>query len=171
MTEHYRTAKGSTVEVSGKNRGITVIDFDWLEEGVCRDAHPTADVADRKSPVLHWSCNNPNCLCDGSADLKPYNPMEQNMPDVHEAFQQAVKGNEDSHVGLFIITPDSARCSIVHTGEGRDEKVSAKELLRSALQNFLSVFEGDDFDHDHAALHSGVACAEIIGDYIHENNS
>lgn len=49
--EHYRTDKGSRVEVTGAHRGIVTIDLDWYEEGACVEARPLADVE-----RLYWSC-------------------------------------------------------------------------------------------------------------------
>lgn len=66
VSEHYRTAAGSFVEISGQHRGISEITFDWCEEGACCEAHPVADVSDRRDPLLTWSCD---CCEAGSAAL------------------------------------------------------------------------------------------------------
>jgi hypothetical protein len=60
-TENYRTERGSRVEISGKHRGISVIDFDWFEEGACFEARPVAEVN-----YLFWSCD---CCGSGQAPL------------------------------------------------------------------------------------------------------
>lgn len=52
----YRTAAGSTVEVSGAHSGIIDIVFDWFEEGVCCEARVYTDAPDRDEPRLRWSC-------------------------------------------------------------------------------------------------------------------
>ena len=64
--EHYRTAAGSRVEISGVHRGISMIDWDWFEEGACRGARPAADVSDRADPMLCWYCD---CCQPGQARL------------------------------------------------------------------------------------------------------
>lgn len=59
----YRTAKGSTVTVSGKYSGIFSVDFDWLEEDACSDCEVDPVPSDGR---LTWSCE----YCDGgSAEL------------------------------------------------------------------------------------------------------
>lgn len=70
MRETYRTERGSTVEISGKHRGISVIDFDWVEEGACVAAKRSA-VADCSDPTdawLFWQCE---CCGNGQAKLEP----------------------------------------------------------------------------------------------------
>jgi hypothetical protein len=67
MTEGYRTARGSRVEISGKHRGISVIDFDWFEEGACIEAHPTCETTDPNDAWLYWQCG---CCGHGQARLE-----------------------------------------------------------------------------------------------------
>ena len=67
MSEKYRTDAGSRVEISGAHRGISVIEWDWFEEGACPEARPVADVSDRAEPILIWSCE---CCGAGHARLK-----------------------------------------------------------------------------------------------------
>ena len=67
--ETYRTERGSRVEISGEHRGISVIDFDWLEEGACFEAkrNVVAEVYSRRGdPCLFWSCD---CCGSGQAPL------------------------------------------------------------------------------------------------------
>ena len=64
--KRYRTAAGSSVEISGQHDGISVIEFDWFEERACIEAHPTCDIADEDDAWLHWWCE---CCCPGSAKL------------------------------------------------------------------------------------------------------
>jgi hypothetical protein len=66
MTEGYRTARGSRVEISGKHRGISVIDFDRFEEGACFAAHPTFEIGPDDA-WLDWHCE---CCGDGQAKLE-----------------------------------------------------------------------------------------------------
>ena len=66
MAEHYRTERGSRVEISGKHRGISVIDFDWFEEGACIEAHPTSEVSNPSDAWLYWHCE---CCGCGQAKL------------------------------------------------------------------------------------------------------
>jgi hypothetical protein len=69
MAETYRTERGSRVEISGKHRGISVIDFDWFEEGACFEAkrNVVAEVYSRRDePYLFWSCD---CCEPGQAPL------------------------------------------------------------------------------------------------------
>jgi hypothetical protein len=68
MTEHYRTERGSRVEISGKHRGITSIVFDWFEEGACSKAKHNIVVEGLAShePMLFWSCE---CCIPGTAVL------------------------------------------------------------------------------------------------------
>jgi hypothetical protein len=65
-TENYRTARGSRVEISGAHRGISVINWDWFEEGACIEARPVAEVNSRDDPHLFWSCD---CCGAGQAPL------------------------------------------------------------------------------------------------------
>lgn len=66
-TERYRTAKGSTVEISSQHRGISTIYFDWFEEGACIEAKPTCDVSDPADGWLYWQCE---CCEHGQAKLE-----------------------------------------------------------------------------------------------------
>jgi hypothetical protein len=65
LVERFQTPKGSTVEVSGRWRGIIEIDFDWLEEAGCSEAHPNMDAPDPEDPLLGWSC-----ACHGSGSAR-----------------------------------------------------------------------------------------------------
>lgn len=67
MTERYRTDAGSRVEITGKHRGISTIEWDWFEEGACPEAHPVADVSRRDEQLLLWSCE---CCGSGQARLR-----------------------------------------------------------------------------------------------------
>ena len=69
-TEHYRTERGSRVEISGEHRGISVINFDWFEEGACTEAHPTCDTRDPTDAWLYWQCE---CCGSGQAKLETLN--------------------------------------------------------------------------------------------------
>jgi hypothetical protein len=69
--ERYRTASGSRVEISGEHRGISVIEFDWFEEGACIEARPSAETGDRDEPMLYWFCE---CHGDGQARLRAIKP-------------------------------------------------------------------------------------------------
>ena len=66
MSEHYSTAAGSRVEISGKHRSISTIDFDWFEEGACVEAKRNVNVELGDEPRLHWYCD---CCGGGSAPL------------------------------------------------------------------------------------------------------
>ncbi|PWB94629.1 hypothetical protein [Methylosinus sporium] len=68
MVERYRTAAGSTVEVSGEFRGIFEITFDWLEEGACIEVRSSVTVDLRDEPRLYWRCD---CHGERSAPLVP----------------------------------------------------------------------------------------------------
>lgn len=67
----YRTAAGSTLEVSGKHSGVFRVDFDWLEEvDACFDCQPDPTPVETSPGVfrLVWHCDE----CDGgSAVLMP----------------------------------------------------------------------------------------------------
>ena len=66
LREVYRTPAGSTVEITGKHRGIVAITFDWFEENACMEAHPVENMSDKDEPMLTWSCE---CCGYGSARL------------------------------------------------------------------------------------------------------
>jgi hypothetical protein len=66
MLECYRTERGSWVEISGKHRGVSVIDFDWLEEGACIEAYPTCETYNPSDAWLYWHCE---CCGHGQAKL------------------------------------------------------------------------------------------------------
>ena len=57
----YHTASGSEVLI--REKGGTVIEFDWFEEDACIEAEPW--IEDRK---LLWSCD---CCGEGEATLIP----------------------------------------------------------------------------------------------------
>jgi hypothetical protein len=59
----YRTDAGSTVEISGKYSGISVVDFDWLEEGACIDC--AVNVYPNSDGYLTWTCEK----CGGGRAL------------------------------------------------------------------------------------------------------
>ena len=50
----YRTASGSTMEISGDMGGRSAVEFDWFEEAACSDcvAEPYEDDGD-----LVWHCS------------------------------------------------------------------------------------------------------------------
>ena len=56
--EKYRTANGSTLELSGKHGGISHVVFDWLEESGCVDcqAEPYPEEFDENDLRLVWHC-------------------------------------------------------------------------------------------------------------------
>lgn len=56
LIEHYRTDKGSRVEVTGAHRGVVTIDFDRFGEDACFEAYPVADVGQPDDAMLTWSC-------------------------------------------------------------------------------------------------------------------
>ena len=62
---NYRTARGSTMEISGKYAGISRVEFDWVEECACCDCHaqPYDDGG-----YLVWDCDS---CGGGSAKLVP----------------------------------------------------------------------------------------------------
>ena len=70
------------------------------------------------------------------------------MKNIQESFNDIVKGIEQDHVALFMVSPEGAMCTIVHVGERSDEKCCAKDLLRIVINNYLSVMEGDFCDHE-----------------------
>lgn len=49
----YKTQAGSTMEITGKHGGISIVEFDWLEEGGCIDCVP--EPYDDEG-CLVWSC-------------------------------------------------------------------------------------------------------------------
>lgn len=55
----YKTAAGSTLEVSGKHSGIYKVDFDWFEEGACIDCQcePYPEEWDKDDWRLIWHCD------------------------------------------------------------------------------------------------------------------
>lgn len=55
-SSRWRTACGSTVEVSGQHHGVVTIDFDWFEEGACIEAARSVSVEIGPEPMLHWEC-------------------------------------------------------------------------------------------------------------------
>lgn len=59
----FSSENGSTVKVSGKHNGIFDIEFDWFEEGMCCDGHPTFnnDLGDPKIVVY--------CDCCGTEEI------------------------------------------------------------------------------------------------------
>lgn len=64
----YKTAAGSTVELSGRNGGISLVNFDWLEEpNACIDcqADPYPEDFGTGELYLTWSCSN----CEGGSAL------------------------------------------------------------------------------------------------------
>ena len=64
----YRTANGSTMEISGTRGGISRVDFDWLEEGACLDCRVRAYEHDGN---MIWECD----YCDGGrTPLFPVTP-------------------------------------------------------------------------------------------------
>lgn len=62
---HYRSQSGSTVTVP--RWGVWEIDWDWLEEGACFNAHPSFDD-DAGDPAIFATCE----CCD-----------EQRIPVLH----------------------------------------------------------------------------------------
>lgn len=77
----YRTAKGSTVEISGKHSGITRVDFDWVEEeGACVDCEPEPypeDYGDGDWRLV-WTCE----FCgEGNAKLIREESIKGNCPE------------------------------------------------------------------------------------------
>ena len=84
---------------------------------------------------------------------------------IKQSFDEIVTGNEQDHVGLFMISPDGATCTIIHCVTKTDERSCAKDLLRVAINNFLSVFEGDDFDHNGAAREAEFFTETVIDEY------
>jgi hypothetical protein len=74
-TEHFKTAHGSIVKLSGKHRGKSVVDFDWFEEPeACIECcvAPYPEDIDGKL-FLTWCCEE----CDGGqAELIPINETE-----------------------------------------------------------------------------------------------
>lgn len=54
----YRTAAGSTVEISGEHGGISTIDFDWFEEDACFDCEvqPYPEQFGEDDWRLVWNC-------------------------------------------------------------------------------------------------------------------
>ena len=93
------------------------------------------------------------------------------MKDIKQSFDDIVSGIETDHVALFMIGPDGETCSIIHHGSQSDERGCAKDLLRVAMNNFLSVFEGDDFNHSDAACCLEGFFDEVLGEYKDENNA
>lgn len=53
---HYRTEAGSHVRVFGRYYGCYEIDWDWLAEGACDTATPSADTSNPADAWLVWSC-------------------------------------------------------------------------------------------------------------------
>lgn len=66
MVERFRTEWGSVVEVSGEQRGVFEITFDWFEEGACVEARGSATVDLLDEPMLNWRCD---CCGEGCARL------------------------------------------------------------------------------------------------------
>ena len=62
-TVRLTTPRGSTVEISGKHKGIFKIDFDWFEEDhACIDCEVDIDASrDTGWTTLVWGC----CECTG----------------------------------------------------------------------------------------------------------
>ncbi len=56
----YRTLKGSTMQISGKHSGISVVFFDWVEEDACCDCVP--ELYDDYG-FLIWHCS----VCSGGS--------------------------------------------------------------------------------------------------------
>ena len=50
----YVTASGSEMRVKGKHGGVSIVAFDWLEEGGCVECEPQAYDQDGD---LVWDCN------------------------------------------------------------------------------------------------------------------
>jgi len=78
----YRTAAGSTVEISGEHGGIATVDFDWFEEPeACYDcvveAYPQEWGGEEWRLV--WHCEN-ECCGGGSAALFPVTAKEMILP-------------------------------------------------------------------------------------------
>ena len=69
----YRTAAGSTMEISGKYSGISRVEFDWLEEGGCVDCKCSAYDVDG---YLTWDCEE---CGGGSAKLIPVAMMPKSV--------------------------------------------------------------------------------------------
>ena len=90
------------------------------------------------------------------------------MKNIQESFNEIVKGIEQDHVALFMVSPEGATCTIIHVGDRSEEKCCAKDLLRVATNNYLSVMEGDFSDHEHAAHEAEIAFDEIITEYKEE---
>ena len=67
MSQRFRTAAGSTVEISGRHGGISEIAFDWFEEGACIEAHPVCETTDPQDAWLYWHCE---CCGDGQTKLE-----------------------------------------------------------------------------------------------------
>lgn len=53
---YFKSENGSRVKVSGKHMGIYDIEFDWLEEGGCYDAHPEFN-GDLNNPEITAYCD------------------------------------------------------------------------------------------------------------------
>jgi hypothetical protein len=87
------------------------------------------------------------------------------MKDIYQSFNDIVKGIETDHVAVFMISPAGETCILAHHGTGSDEKSCAKDLLRVAFHNFLSVFEGDDFNHGDAACCAESFFTEMLDEY------
>ena len=91
------------------------------------------------------------------------------MKSIQQSFADIVKGIEQDHIGLFMATEDGATCSIVHHGDKSNREDCARALLRVALQNYLSVMEGDDFAYADAACCAESAIEEMLDEYKADN--
>lgn len=103
----YRTQSGSTVTIRGEHGGRHDIDFDWLEERACIEAHPA--VEDGR---LVWSCS---CCADGGGaplaavlDMQPLasppaagEPMVTDADQCYLLWRQARDVNRAGIVGGF----------------------------------------------------------------------
>lgn len=123
--EKYVTKAGSTVQLRGKNNKSTSIYLDWIEEGVCIEAHPTFNFDDKEPAIIA------DCECHGSVDI----PLTQEV--------------ETKHVNIkdFATVPDDHELQVRFRVRGKNLKklafiadykqITVTEVLDVVLSKYL----------------------------------